>query len=88
MEIASLIISVLALIGSLACLTLMLAKNFFSSHTVQMVPVDPMKDLMSSMPEIGREMGNQFRDLGDPIDEEEREYLENIRKKKVPPAMI
>lgn len=82
MDIAALIISTIALVGVLISLSLMLAKNFFSTHQVQMVPVDPMKGLMDALsPDIGQEMGKQYRSIDDPLDEEELEYLEGLKKK-------
>lgn len=83
MDIAALILSIVSLIASLGCLTIMLAKNFFSTHQVQMVPVDPFKQMADGIsPEIGKIIGDQFREIGDPIDSEELEYLETMRKKK------
>ena len=67
MELAALILSIISLLASLACLVLMLAKNFFSSHTVQYEPIDK-----GGFPfETGKNLFDQFRDLGDPIDPEE-----------------
>ncbi len=83
MDIAALIISIIALVSSLACLVIMLAKNFFSSHTVQLQPVDHMaafKDILGG--EVGKPMGDQFRDLGDPIDQDEIEHLERLKEKQ------
>jgi hypothetical protein len=83
MNIAALVISIISLIASLGCLVIMLAKNYFSTHQVQMVPVDPFKAMEEGFPsEIGKAMKNPFREIGDPIDDEELEHLENLRKKK------
>ncbi len=83
MEAAALIISTLALIISVLCISLMLAKNFFSTHQVQMVPVDPMKDLGLGMgSEIGSKMFDPFREIGDPISREELDHLEMMKAKK------
>lgn len=84
MEIASLIISVIALIASLGVLVIMLAKNYFSTHQVQMVPVnDPMQSLMEGFPQtIGKSMSDPYKELGDPITDEEREHLELTKKKR------
>jgi len=72
MEIAALILSVIALICSLICLVLMLAKNFFSTHQVQLQPLDPFKNFDGMPFETGgKNPFDQFRDLGDPITEDE-----------------
>lgn len=83
MEIASFVLSIVALLASLGCLVIMLAKNYFSTHTIQRELVDPFKsglDPISS--EIGKIIGDPFRDLGDPVDSDELEHLENLRKKR------
>ncbi len=82
MELAALIISILALIISVLCVSLMLAKNFFSTHQVQMVPVDPMKDLAGMTGPMGTKMFDPFREIGDPISAEELEHLEMMKAKK------
>lgn len=83
MDIAALVLSIIALLASGSCLVIMLAKNFFSTHQVQMVPVDPFKEMGDGFPaEIGKAMKNPFRELGDPIDQEELDHLENLRRKK------
>jgi hypothetical protein len=58
----------------------MLAKNFFSKHTISYV--DPLKD-MTEPGQIGNDIFDQFRELGDPIDSEELEEIERIRNKKI-----
>lgn len=80
MTIAAIIISTLSLVISVLCVSLMLAKNFFSSHQVQMVPVDPFKDSMPS--EMGKNIMDSFRDIGDPIDSEELEHIENLKNRR------
>lgn len=77
MDIAALILSVIALLCSASCLVIMLAKNYFSSHQVQMVPVggDPISS------EIGRDMFDSFKDIGDPLTDTEKEELELRRQK-------
>lgn len=82
MDLAALILSVISLIASLACLVLMLAKNFFSKHSVQMVPVDPIKD-MTEPGQVGNNLFDAFRDLGDPVDSEELEQIERLRTRKM-----
>jgi len=57
MEIAALILSIIALILSISCLIFVLAKHF-SSHQVQMVPVDNFAPL-------ARGMGDDFREIDD-----------------------
>lgn len=83
LSIASIIISVVALLAALGCLVIMLAKNVFSSHSVQMVPVDPMAQLQGMMPPglMGNPMENDYKELGDPISSEELEHLENLKRK-------
>ena len=83
MLIASFIFSIFAMLASLACLVIMLAKNFFSTHTVQYV--DPLANMMgqNNIPsEIGQTLGDHFREIGDPVSDEELEYLENLKKRR------
>jgi hypothetical protein len=79
MIIAALILSIISLILSIASIVWLLAKQL-STHQVSMVPIDPFKD--SFPKEIGKEQLDDFRDLGEPIDQEEFEYL-NKRKSSV-----
>jgi hypothetical protein len=74
---AALIISVLALIIGLASLTWQLAKQL-STHKIQMVPVDPLQ----GWGQMGKPMVDEFKELGDDIDQEELERLALIRAKK------
>ena len=60
---------------SMASLTWLLAKHF-SSHNIQMVPIDPFKDGMPQ--EMGKKIFDEFRDLGDPVDQDE---LDRLNKK-------
>ena len=78
MEIAALILSVIALLCSLACLVIMLAKNYFSSHVIQYQPVDPFKDMMPS--EIGKGQMDPYQDLDLPLSDEE---IDQLKGKKV-----
>lgn len=78
MGLAALIIAVISLISSLACLVLMLAKNFFSTHVIQTQMVDPFKDMIP--PEIGRKQLDPFQDIDLPLNEEE---IAELRGKKV-----
>lgn len=84
MDIAALIISTLALIIGVACIAIMLGKNFFSTHQVQMVPAEnPMKGLMEMLsPDIGQDIGKQYRDIDQPVTDEELEHLENLKNKR------
>jgi hypothetical protein len=61
MDVAAIIISVISLICSLACLVLMLAKNFFSTHVIQTQMVDPFKDLIPN--EIGKPKIDPYQDI-------------------------
>ena len=82
MALASLIISVIALIVSVACLVWLLAKQL-SSHTIQYVNPfegkgqDPLSEIM------GKDPMKDFRELGEPLDEDELSYIENMRNRKV-----
>ena len=78
MLISSFVFSLIAMICSLACLVIMLAKNFFSTHQVQMVPVDPFKDMMPS--EIGKGQMDPYQDLDLPLSDEE---IDQLKGKKV-----
>lgn len=75
MEIAAIILATISLIMSMASLTWLLAKHF-SSHNIQMVPIDPFKDGMPQ--EMGKKIFDEFRDLGDPVDQDE---LDRLNKK-------
>lgn len=77
MSIAAIILSVIALIISVVNLSLMLAKNFFSSHTVQYV--DPFEKTMPQ--EIGKKIFDQFQDLDIPMDQEEIDELKGKKAK-------
>lgn len=54
MELAALILSILALLMSGTVLVIFLAKNVFSSHTIQMVPAESLASPMKT-PVIGEE---------------------------------
>lgn len=77
MEIAALILSTIALIASLSCLVIMLAKNFFSTHQVQMVPVDPFKDMMGG--EMGTNKMDPYQDLDVILNQDE---IDNLKGRK------
>lgn len=77
MDIAALILSIIALLCSAGCLVIMLAKNYFSSHTIQYV--DPLKDM------LGGEMGKPKLDPYQDIDESlmmGEEDLDELRGRK------
>lgn len=78
MEIAALILSTLAFICSAACLVIMLAKNFFSTHQVQLQPIDPFSGILSK--EIGKPQMDPYQDFDLPLDEEEIEALKGKKK--------
>ena len=83
MELAGVILSTISLVISIICLVLMLAKNFFSTHNVQMVPVNPMEDFAKVMGgEIGGNMADPYRDLGEPISQEEIDRLHDAQEKR------
>lgn len=79
MILAAIILSTISLIMSMASIIWLLAKQL-STHKVSMVPIDPFKD--SFPKEMGKNPMDEFRDLGEPIDQEEFEYL-NKRKTSV-----
>ncbi len=80
MDIAALILSVISLVCSLALLVIFLAKNVFSKHSIAYV--DPLKD-MTEPGQVGNNLFDGFRDLGDPIDSEELEQIERLRTRKI-----
>lgn len=82
MDLAAIILSTISLVCSLALLVVFLAKNVFSKHSVQMVPMDPLKD-MTEPGQVGNNLFDGFRDLGDPIDSEELEQIERLRTRKI-----
>jgi hypothetical protein len=61
MEIAALILSVISLFMSGALLIVFLAKNVFSSHTIQMVPAESLVGSPKSQP-----MGSEFLEFDAP----------------------
>lgn len=79
MEIAALILSVIALLFSVACLILMLAKNFFSTHQVQLQPVDPFANLFPN--EMGKPKMDPFQDIDLPLDEDDIAELKGKKTK-------
>lgn len=79
MVIAALIVGSIALFFSVITLALMLAKGFFSTHTIQYV--DPFKKDEGFAPEMGS-MFDPFKEIGDPLTEAEQEALE-LRKKRI-----
>lgn len=76
MEIASLIIATIALILSVASISWMLAKHW-TTHTVQLQPVDSLFN-----PTMGKKIGSEFKEIGDPLDEIEKKYFEEQNKPK------
>lgn len=82
MELASIILSTIALVASLACLVIMLAKNFFSSHVIQTQMVDPFKELFPS--EIGKQKLDPYKDIDTMLSQEEIDELKGKKTKFVP----
>ncbi len=81
MEIASLIMSIIALIFSIANMVWLLAKHF-SSHSIQYVPApsmgqDPLSEIM------GKDPRKEFRELGEPLDDDELSYIDDMKKRKL-----
>lgn len=77
MDIAALILSTIALLCSVACLSIMLAKNFFSTHTIQYE--NPFKDMMPS--EIGKGQLDPFQDIDLPLSQEDIDQLKGRKAK-------
>ena len=75
MDIAALIVSVIALLCSCGCLVIMLAKNFFSTHTIQYE--NPFKDMNPT--EIGKGIMDQYQDLDISLSQDE---IDNLRGRK------
>lgn len=79
MILSSFILSIFAFLVSTACLVWLLAKHF-STHSIQYV--DPLKSLGlgDDMP-MGKSLKDEFREIGDPIDEDELMEIKNKVKK-------
>lgn len=82
MEIAAIILSVISLVCSLALLVIFLAKNVFSTHKIQFQPIDPLRD-MTEPGQVGNNLFDSFRELGEPVDSEELAELERLRTRKI-----
>lgn len=80
MAIAALILSVIGLILSMACVIIMVSKEYFSSHTVQLTPIESIDALRPRAK--GRPMNEAFTDISDPLSDDEREYFEKQAAKK------
>jgi len=73
MELAAVILSVMALLVSLTSLVWQLAKHF-STHQIQMMPVD---NFMPGF--VGAKtspIGDEFKELGEALSPEEKEYFD------------
>jgi hypothetical protein len=77
MEIASLILSVISLLASFGCLTIMLAKNYFSSHTIQYV--NPFENAMGG--EMGKPQMDPYQDIDLNLSQEEIDELKGRKAK-------
>jgi len=80
MELASVIISVIALLLSMASLVWQLAKHF-SSHTIQYVPAPMPQDEIGGG--ISKDPMKEFREIGAPLEEDELQYMEEMKLKKL-----
>lgn len=80
MDIAALIISILALVVAISNLVWNLSKHF-STHTIQREFVDPFKDSVPS--QAGKDFLDAFREIDHPVDSEELEQIELLRKRKL-----
>lgn len=76
MEIAALIIAILALFISIASLSLQLGKHW-SSHSIQLQPVDALFN-----PAMGKKIGSEFKSFDSPLDPDEKAYFEEKNKVK------
>lgn len=81
MEVASLILSVISLVLSIVAIVWLLSKQL-STHKIQMVPIDPLKE-MGEPNQMGNNLFDAFRELGDPVDSDELEQLELLRQRKI-----
>jgi hypothetical protein len=79
-DIAALIVSVLSLILSILCGSMMLAQRL-SKHTIQYVPLEPptFGDLGHGGP--SSPLDDPFRDISQPLTPEEQEYFSKQNKK-------
>lgn len=83
MELASIILSTIALILSIACMIWMGAKAL-SSHSIQYV--NPFEKMMGSTDdpltqEMGRGIGSEFQEIGSvPIDEDKAMYGKSVKQ--------
>jgi|WetSurMetagenome_2_1015567.scaffolds.fasta_scaffold1141351_2 hypothetical protein len=82
MDIASLIISIVSLLLSISSLVWLLAKQL-SSHTIQYVDPFAGKGQDPLTEQMGKDPTKEFRELGEPLDDDEISYMEEMRKKKV-----
>lgn len=80
MDLAAIIISTISLVVSVVCIAIMLAKNFFSTHVIQQVPVDPFKDLFGGP--MGKDKMDPYQDLDESLMMGE-EDLDALRGKKI-----
>lgn len=63
MDIAAFVIALLAFVMASANLIIYLSKNVFSSHTIQMQPID---DLFSGIPKQGHALPDSFEEFDGP----------------------
>lgn len=76
MELAALILSIIALMMGAASLIWQLAIKL-STHTVQLQPVESLFN-----PAMGKKIGSEFKEIGDPLDDLEQKYFEEQNKPK------
>lgn len=79
MDIAAIIISVISLMLSIFCVIIMVSKEWFSSHQVQLVPIDQALDSKGGQ---GRPMTESYREIGEPLTEDEMQFFDLTNKKK------
>lgn len=77
MELAALIISILALICSVASLVWLGAKEL-STHTVQLTPIESLIGEKGQ----GRPMESAFKEIGDELSTDELEYFQRQQANK------
>ena len=81
MDIASLVLSIIALTLSIGTLVVVLAKHF-STHKIQMVPLDhPMSHGGDVGPGRPFSPESNYADFEDPLSDDEKEYFDKQKNK-------
>ena len=73
MDLAAIIIASISLVASFGCLSIMLAKNFFSTHVVQLQPVE---SLLPTGLGGTQKITDPYMEFDQkPLDEDEKDYF-------------